>query len=202
MIKNFILILTILLPNAIKIAIYRKLFSWSIGKNVKVGISFISAQSVELDDGVKIGHFNIIKNLRCLKMGNDSSILNFNHFNHGKKEWINSFECGEKCSITSHHYFDCSGGIAIGDDIIFAGKSSQLWTHELNFNTHKLIIKSIDIGSNIYFGSSVLISPGSRIPSHCIIALGSVIPSKLSCDEWSLIAGNPAIFKKTLKNIE
>ncbi|MDF2519245.1 MAG: hypothetical protein K0R59_4541 [Sphingobacterium sp.] len=195
-----ILLISIFFPNPLKIFIYKKFLGWKIGKNVHIGMSYINVDNLIFHDNVTIGHFNIIKKLKKIEMGQNSGMFNFNEISGGEKEWENYFVTDHDCKITSKHHFDAGGGIQIGFDVIFAGCYSQVWTHELNFKTHLLITRPVIIGSNIYIGSKVGLSPGTSIPSHSVIAMGSIVPRKIDCDEWSLIAGNPAEFKKNINH--
>ena len=195
--KKIFYIFAVFLPNPIKIFIYRTFFKWKIGKNGKVGFSFIYAERVVLKDNVKIGHFNVINRLKYLEIGENSKIGNFNKiYGSGKIGWENCFIAGNNLGITSSHLFDVGGGIYIGNSVTVAGINSQIWSHEISLEQAKLIPKSTHIGSNIYIGSSVLLAPGCTIPSNSIVGLGAVVPAKLKSDDFSLIIGNPAVAKE------
>lgn len=189
-------------PNVAKIFVYTKIFKWEIGKNVKIGLSYIDCQNVVIEDNVKIGKNNDIRNLKYLKLGKNSSMDYSNHIHGGKYEdWNNTFIVGENCGITSNHHIDCGGGVYLGDSVIIAGSSSQIWSHEVNLEKNIFVTKPVHINSKVYVGSSVLLSPGVKIPSNTTIGLGTVVPSKFKCEEGSLIVGNPACAKQKHKEV-
>jgi hypothetical protein len=79
-VKKIILLLSVILPNFIKIFIYRRILGWQIGKKVKIGLSLIDAEKVIIKDNVRIGHFNSFRRLKKLELGNNVYLLNLNFF--------------------------------------------------------------------------------------------------------------------------
>lgn len=57
--------------------------------------------------------------------------------------------------------------------------------------------KHVIIGEKCWIGTRVIILPGAKIGKRCIIGAGSVVPDK-EYPDYSLIAGNPAVVKKSL----
>lgn len=196
LIKKIILLLAVILPNVLKISIYKRLFKWEIGDNVKIGLSYIDCDKVIIKDNAKIGHFNRIRTLKHFELGEKSTLGKLNRIFGGNYEnWVDTFIVGDGTGITSNHIFDSGGGIFIGDRVIIAGISSQMWTHSVNLEENIFVTKPITIKSRVYIGSSVLLSPGVIIPSRTTVGLGAVVPSKFSCAEGSLVVGNPACAK-------
>jgi acetyltransferase-like isoleucine patch superfamily enzyme len=189
-----------LLPNRLKILIYRKIFGWTIGNDVKIGYSYIYAKNVILVDRVHIGHFNVIQNLKFLKIGSDTYIANFNSiFGATYDGWGSSLDIGQSVSFMSHHFIDVGGKVVIGDRTIVGGRSTQIWSHSAgydSFGRNTLIPLNVFIGSGVYLGaSSALI--GCTIPDRAVVAAGSVVTKHFDAEILPiLIAGNPALIKK------
>ena len=55
---------------------------------------------------------------------------------------------------------------------------------------------SIEIGDNVWVCTRAVVLKGSKIPNGCIVGANAVVTSKYS-SEHALIAGNPAVIKKT-----
>ena len=57
----------------------------------------------------------------------------------------------------------------------------------------------ITIGDDCWLGGGVTVCPGVTIGPRCVIAAGSVVTKDIPAD--SLAAGNPAVVKRNLKNL-
>jgi acetyltransferase-like isoleucine patch superfamily enzyme len=193
-------LLCALLPNPLKILIYRKIFGWTIGSNVKIGYSYIYAKQVLLIDRIHIGHFNIIRNLNTLQIGSDTHIANFNSiFGAPYDNWEAKLHIGQGVKIMSHHFIDVGGKIDIGDRTVLGGRSTQLWGHTSGYDPFGNLTQTplnIHIGQDVYIGAkSALI--GCGIPDRTIIGAGSVVTKHFDPEPSPLlIAGNPATIKK------
>jgi acetyltransferase-like isoleucine patch superfamily enzyme len=196
----FLLLLAALLPSCIKVVAFRRLLGWTIGKNVKIGFSYIHANSVVLADHVRIGHFNIIRNIKFLKIGENSYIANLNSFFGATYEgWDSHLEIGQSVNFMSHHFLDVGGKIMIGDHTVIAGRDSQLWGHGLvydAFGSPSLKPLNVSIGSHVYIGARATLV-GCSIPDRTVVGAGSVVTKQFAPEPCPyLIAGNPAIIKK------
>lgn len=192
--RRFFLFFCIFLPNSIKIIIFRKFFHYNIGKSCSIGMSYIDCIDFTLGDNSSIGHFNTFSHLKYFKIGKKSSIGNFNSFSGSKnqREWCNSFDAGDYIGISSHHHFDVGGGITLDSNVVIGGINVQFWGHEINIEDGTTRSKPIKVGSQVYIASNVLIAPGAEIASNCVIGLGTVLPGKFKCEDFSLVVGNPA----------
>jgi acetyltransferase-like isoleucine patch superfamily enzyme len=197
---NFYLLLIVLLPNFLKLLIYRRLFGWKVGQNVKIGFSYIDAKNVVIGDCVCIGHGNIIRNLKSLRIGTDTYIANFNSFFGSTYEgWSSCVEIGQSVQLMSHHFLDVGGTIMIGNRVVIAGRDTQIWAHSVAFDsaaTPELQPLNVSIGSQVYVGArSTLV--GCAIPNQTVVGAGSVVTKQFLAEATPyLIAGNPAIIKK------
>jgi acetyltransferase-like isoleucine patch superfamily enzyme len=189
---------------------YRVFFGYRIGKRVRIGFSIIDAQECEIDDDVKIGHFNVIVAVKKLVIhdhvkigylniirggdevvvGRYSEIMRLNEINSiPDPDVVNPtdprFLLGAGSVITTGHKIDFTDRVQIGRRTIIGGRNSSLWTH------NRQRTRPITIGSLTYVGSEIRIAPGGSVPSRCIVGIGSVLTSELS-EEGQLIAGVPA----------
>lgn len=192
--RKFLLLFCIILPNPIKLFIFRRVFHYEIGDNCTIGMSYIDCRTFSLGDNSSIGHLNTFTHVKSFKMGEKSSVGNFNKFSGSKNQklWPNSFNSGDYIGISSHHHFDVGGGITLASNIVVGGVNVQFWGHEIDIEDGSTRSKPIKVESQVYIASNVLIAPGAKIGSNCIVGLGAVIPGKFRCDDFSLIIGNPA----------
>ena len=209
------LFLAAFLPSFLKRAFYRLFFGYKIGKNVKIGVSIIDVENCEIEDDVKIGHFNLLTSTKQLFIGNHTRIGHLNIIRGGDEvrigryveilrlNEINSipnplvfneidprFLLGSGSVITTSHKIDFTDKVEIGKRVILGGRNSSLWTH------NRQQTKPIIIGDYSYVGSEIRIVPGGEIPSKCVVGIASVITKKFE-GEFQLIAGVPAkVIKK------
>lgn len=93
---------------------------------------------------------------------------------------------GDECLINEQHLLDVVGTIRVGNGTWLAGFRSQFMTHGAS-----VVDRNIHIGERCFFGSAVLMAPGSAIGADCIVAMGSVVTKKIS-GSGSIISGVPA----------
>lgn len=181
-----------LLPSFL-ITFFLKLFNiipWR-DEGVKIGFSFVCVEHLDLYSGCKIGHFNLII-LPVLNMQKGSCIkhLNFikgnftvllrekalirmkNKISGPMKTDSNiEFILGKRSSIQVGHLFDVTANIIIGDQTLFAGVGTQVWTH--SFYLEKQGDGCHRIDGDIIIGNKVNIS------SRCIICCGISIKDNI-----------------------
>jgi hypothetical protein len=123
-------VFAMLLPHPVKRFLLRSVLGWSIGKDTKIGCSIISCAQVRIGANCQIGHFNLFRDLQTLEIGDETKIFNLNHFMASKhRDWPDCFSIGNNSQITSRHFFDCSGGVRIGNRCLIGGRDSEFWTH-------------------------------------------------------------------------
>jgi acetyltransferase-like isoleucine patch superfamily enzyme len=203
------LVATALLPGPVKRAVYRRVFGFRIGSGVRIGVSLIDAGSVDLSDGVRIGHFNLITAVKRLRAGEHSRVdalnivrggdvrlgayahvMRFNVLNaipdHDcTTEPESVLDIGAGAVITSGHRIDFTDRVTLGRNVIVGGRNSSFWTH------NRQETSPIEIGDFCYLGSEVRLAPGARLPSECILGMGAVLTSEVQ-EPRSLVAGVPA----------
>jgi acetyltransferase-like isoleucine patch superfamily enzyme len=204
------------LPSCLKRSLYRWFFRYRIGKGVRIGISIIDAGECSIEDGVSIGHFNVVTRVEKLtihdhvrighlniirggsevSLGRYSEIIRMNEINSiPDPEVVNEidprFLLGAGSIVTTGHKIDFTDRVEIGRRVILGGRNSSLWTH----NRQRTL--PIMIGDMTYIGSEIRMAPGSTIPPRSIVGIGSVITAQLA-EEGKLIAGVPA---KAIKDL-
>jgi acetyltransferase-like isoleucine patch superfamily enzyme len=213
----FLGLLIALLPNAVKLAIYRRFFGYEIDSNVRIGFSLLAGvQECSLATGVRIGHLNAFIGVAAVKIERDVRIGSMNLFRGGSQVVIgrnasvlrrnvcNSIpdaesanprspllEIGAGAVITTAHRIDFTDHVVIGHNVIIGGRSSSFWTH------NRQRTKPIVIGHHCYIGSDVKVAPGVEVAPLCIVALGAVLMGKFP-NEYTLIMGNPAVGSREL----
>jgi acetyltransferase-like isoleucine patch superfamily enzyme len=205
-----------LFPSFLKRSFYRWFFGYRIGKRVRIGLSIIDAGQCSIDDDVSIGHFNVfirvgkltirdharIGHLNIIRggaevsLGRYTEIIRLNEINSiPEPDVVNeidpTFVLGDGSIVTTGHKIDFTDRVEIGRRVILGGRNSSLWTH----NRQRTM--PIRIGSKVYIGSEIRMAPGSAIPAHSIVGIGSVITASLA-EEGKLIAGVPA---KAIKDL-
>jgi len=216
--KSRLLVLAVcaVLPSFLKRPLYRLFFGYKIGKRVRIGVSIIDARECNIDDDVRMGHFNVVTRVQKLtikdhvrighlniirggdevSLGRYCEIIRMNEINSiPEPEVVNQidpvFLLGDGSIVTTGHKIDFTDRVEIGRRVILGGRNSSLWTH----NRQRTL--PITIGSLVYIGSEIRMAPGSAIPSRSIVGIGSVITAALT-EEGKLIAGVPA---KTIKEL-
>jgi len=188
-------ILGALLPSDAKRFLFRHVLGWQIDEDVKVGFSIICSQTVCLGRNARIGHGNLFWDLKAVDIGPDTVLLNLNHF-VGGKGGVDAFWIGEVSKITSRHFFDCSGGIKIGDHALIGGRDSQLWTHYFDAKSDRIQLRGLVIGERCYICARATLIY-CHVPPCSVVAAGSVVTGDFTGEgPGLLLAGNPAVVKR------
>ncbi|MEM6611248.1 MAG: hypothetical protein AAF652_03155 [Cyanobacteria bacterium P01_C01_bin.72] len=195
-------ILAVFLPHPLKILCYRRFFGWQIGNNVNIGFSYLEGENIFIEDNAKIGHFNIIRNLKLLKISKNAYVANFNQFYGDRRKragWKRELILAERVKVMSHHFMDVSGSIKIGAETTIAGRDTHFWSHGRIYHEDKpkLGTVNIEIGEKTYVGARATLI-GCSIPDGSIVGAGSIVNKSFEGeDNYSfLLAGNPAQIKK------
>lgn len=197
----------LLFPWPLRRIIMRTFFKAKIGDGTYVGFSLLHAERIEIGEGTRIGHFNLIKGLSLLKLDSYVSIGNFNWISGSPVRVSNHFisidrvpalVMGRHAALTQFHRLDCSDSIHFGEFSILAGYGSQLLTHSINIAYSKQLVSSVSVGAYTFIGTRSVLLPGSVLPNYCVLAAGSVLVTSHD-DEYTLYGGVPA---KVLKSLD
>src|ERR1043165_3116259 len=183
-------------PGFVKRPLYRWLFSYKIGKRVRLGLSLIDARECEIADDARGGHLNVIRGGEEVSLGRYAEIIRLNEINSIPDPIVVNptdprFILGDGSIVTAGHKIDFTDRVSIGRRTILGGRNSSLWTH------NRQRTRPVEIGELTYVGSEIRVAPGGVIPSRCIVGIGSVITGRLE-GEYMLIAGVPAKAVKQL----
>ena len=120
-------------------------------------------------------------------------------FGDGSSIYDSSFvfgtpKIGDKVWIGPFTIIDASGGLNIGNNVTISA-GVHIYTHDnikqtLLGKKIPLNLESITIGNNTYIGPNSIISKGSSIGKHCVVATNSFLNKSFS--DNSIIGGNPA----------
>jgi len=109
-------------------------------------------------------------------------------------------ELGKDIYIAQGNWFNGSGGISIGDEVIFGPRSLIVTSNHTkkdgSFRYGPSILKPIRIDRGCWIGGNCSILAGVHIEHGSIIAANAVVHKNVKKN--SLYAGNPAVFKKTI----
>lgn len=196
-----LLFCAVLLPWRLKSLLLRHALGWSLHPTSRIGLSLIDATNVRLGPGARIGHFNVIRGLTHLDMGEAAIIGNWNWFSaasmfleRDKATRIVSFRglrLASESSITSRHYIDCSGGITIGHHTIVGGVRTTILTHQIDPAQSRQTTSGVSIGSYCFVSSNVTVVPGASIGDRVVVAMGATVVGSLE-EGAALYGGVPA----------
>lgn len=164
---------------------YTALKRYKIHPSARIGRSIILAKELHLEKNAEIGTGNIIKHIDFLYLGESSHLRNFNQItgipsgNNNHFQHVANRKCemivGKESSITSKHYFDCTGGIYIKDYCLLAGNSSVFLTHSIEPKECRQDASSISIGNYCFIGHNTTILKGCLLPDKVIIGACSLV---------------------------
>jgi acetyltransferase-like isoleucine patch superfamily enzyme len=199
-----------LLPGPLKRGLLRGLFGYRIGRRVRIGLSVLDADAVELADDVRIGHFNLVVQVGRLEAGRHVEIGHFNVIRGGERVSLGPYatvmrfnvlnaipdhDCtttprselvlGAGAIVVSGHRIDFTDRVSLGRNVIVGGRSSSFWTHNRQ-QTAPIVIEDF-----CYLGSEIRVAPGARLAAESILALGAVLSGEIR-EGRSLVGGVPA----------
>jgi acetyltransferase-like isoleucine patch superfamily enzyme len=201
MLKNALMLLSIALPWSLRRGFLERQFGYSIHPTSRIGLSWIFPRRLIMEEGSRIGHFNVCKNADLLHLGAESII--------GQLNWITGFPLGSSrhfahqvdrqpeliverhAGISSRHFIDCTARVRIGAFTTLAGYRSQLITHSIDLEAGRQSSEPIDIGEYCFLGTEAVILGGSSLPHHCVLGAKSLLNKKFD-EPYYLYGGVPA----------
>ncbi len=158
-------------------------------------------KAFEMGPGSRIGPWNMIKNLRAVRLEAEASIGRLNvvsahplfarHYSRGARLVV-----GERAYLTSRHQLDCSGGVSIGALSALAGHQSRVMTHSIDLERDAQAAYPVVIGERSFVGARCLLLGGAELPARSVLAAGSVlVRGRVEERPAGLYAGVPAKYK-------
>ena len=206
-------------PSKFKNWLYKIILNYDIDSSSKIGYSIILSNEVYLISAT-IGSFNLIYNVKNIKMNTNAIIGNRNIVKHltgmelmsgsrigNANNFVKDPSVGENgrlkigCNslITAKHMMDFTDDIIIGNDTVIGGTGSQFWTHGFDIYRHG-ISGPIYIGNNCYIAASCLISLGVSVADRNQIGLGTVLYKSINSTD-GLWVSNLLVRKKECEDI-
>lgn len=204
MLKRMMVAVVGLAPSSkVKLALLR-LLGWRIGQGTSVGPGlYLRLTSVTLGSDVRIGPFNVIRDMAEVTIEARGRI--------GQWNWISAaaplveargggfLRIGADSAVTSRHYMDCSGGVAIGHHTTVAGVRSTFITHGIAWKTAQQTSGGIIIGNYCIVSSNVAVAPGTTIDHRVVVGMGSVVSNNVGPGGSLYVGGRATAVKSGLE---
>jgi acetyltransferase-like isoleucine patch superfamily enzyme len=205
--RKLLSLTVVVFPLALKVGVYRRVFGYKIGRRVKIGLSWINVEKLEIGDYVMIGNFNRFKSIPSVRIGDHTRIGLGNTFT-STTEFTNpqrialrgnrpELIIGCHCGISMLHYFDVQDTFTIGSFTTIAGTGSVFFTHYLDVLNAKQMTRPITIGDYCMVGSNARFVPGAGVANCSVVGMGAVL-TKLVTETHVMIGGNPAVIVRRL----
>jgi len=178
---------------------YRLFFGYQINGDSKIGMfNYISCREVILQDAM-IGSFNLIivskltmapgsfilrrnriKHLNMLTI-KENGLINMGNFIGAQKTNEGQFKfdsqnlvLGKRSEILRNNYFDVVRPIIIGDNVVFGGQGSEIWTHGFEVD-RTMLLGGVTFGDNIFIGSKCIFTKNVQVGNNITIGPGSIV---------------------------
>jgi acetyltransferase-like isoleucine patch superfamily enzyme len=199
--KTLLRFLSFLLPWGLRRSFLEKQFGYSIHPTSRIGFAWIFPRQLVMEEGSRIGHLNVCKNIDLFHIGAHAVV--------GQLNWITGFPSGpsrhfghqpdrrpelileKHAGISSRHLIDCTARVRIGAFATIAGFRSQLLTHSIDLTAGRQTAQPIDIGEYCFTGTNSVMLGGSALPHHSVLGAQSLLNKKWE-EPYRLYAGVPA----------
>jgi len=199
--KTVLAILSFLLPWSLRRSLLEKQFGYSIHSSSRIGFAWIFPRRLIMEEGSRIGHLTLCKNIDLLHLGAHAIV--------GQLNWITGFPSGpsrhfahqaerrpeliieQHAGISSRHLIDCTARVRIGAFATIGGFRSQLLTHSIDFNAGRQTAEPIKIAEYSFTGTNSVVLGGSVLPHHSVLGAQSLLNKKWD-EPYRLYAGVPA----------
>lgn len=199
--KTLLMFFSLLLPWGMRRSLLEKQFGYSIHPDSRIGFAWIFPRRLVMEEGSRIGHLTLCKNIDLLQLGAHAII--------GQLNWITGFPSGASrhfahqperrpeliiethAGISSRHLIDCTARVRIGAFATIGGFRSQLLTHSIDFEAGRQTAEPIEIGEYSFIGTNAVVLGGSVLPHHSVLGAQSLLNKKWD-EPYRLYAGVPA----------
>jgi len=152
-------------------------------RGAKIGfLNQILVDKLNLEKNASIFKMNRIKSINILSLKDNAEIRSGNFIGAPAKgtegnsiNFVNQNVYVERnSSILRSNYFDVVNEIIIGENVVFGGNGSEIWTHGFTVK-RKMITDKVIFENDIFIGSNCIFTKGIKIVSETTIAPGSVV---------------------------
>jgi carbonic anhydrase/acetyltransferase-like protein (isoleucine patch superfamily) len=200
-VKRISILFSSLLPWPARRAFLQRRFGYSIHPSCRIGLSWIAPTRLIMEEGARIDHLTLCKNIDLLHMKAHSLI--------GRGNWITGFPLGpsrhfahqpdrqpqlivgEHSAITHRHLIDCTNTVTIGKFSTFAGMQSQILTHTIDVEQGRQTSAPVRIGDYCFVGTNSVLLGGGALPDFCVLGAKSLL-NKAFTETYQLYGGVPA----------
>jgi acetyltransferase-like isoleucine patch superfamily enzyme len=199
--RQFLYLLSFLLPWPIRRRMMQVLFGYQIHPTSRIGLAWVRPGELMMGKNSRIGHLTVCKGLSLLQLGESASI--------GRGNWITGFPAGhpnhfahqadrkpqlvvgDHAAITNRHIIDCTNSVSIGRFSTFAGFRSQILTHSIDLESCRQSSAPISIGVYCFVGTDCVLLGGSALPDYSVLGAKSLLNKRYE-ETCCLYAGVPA----------
>jgi hypothetical protein len=201
MVKQLLMFLSLFLPWKLRRLILQKQFGHQIDPSCRIGFCWIFPSRLIMEEGSRIDHLTLCKNIDLLHLKAHSSI--------GRGNWITGFPLGpsvhfaqekdrqpqlileQHSAITHRHLIDCTNSVTIGKFTTLAGFQSQILTHTIDIEQGRQRSAPVRIGNYCFVGTNSVLLGGSVLPDFCVLGAKSLL-NKCFSETHQLYGGVPA----------
>lgn len=199
--RPLLMFLSALLPWALRRALLQKQFGYSIHPGARIGFAWIFPRRLIMEEGARIGHLTLCKNIDLLHLGAHAVI--------GQLNWITGYPSGSSthfahqtdrspelimeahAGMSSRHFIDCTSRVRIGAFSTIAGYRSQFITHSIDLEAGRQSSQPIEVGEYCFVGTNAVLLGGSALPHHSVLGAMSLLNKKWT-EPFQLYGGVPA----------
>ena len=199
--KKVLMLLSLFLPWKMRRLFLERQFGYEIHPTCRMGFSCIFPARLIMEEGSRIEHLTVCKNIDLLHLRPHASI--------GRGNWITGFPLipsphfaeekdrhpelivGEHSAITHRHFIDCTNSVVIGRFTTMAGFQSQILTHSIDLEKNRQTSAPVRVGDYCFIGTNCVLLGGSSLPNYSVLGAKSLL-NKSFAESHQLYAGVPA----------
>lgn len=199
--KRILMLLSLFFPWEMRRSILQRQFGYQIHPSCRIGFCWIFPSRLIMEEGSRIDHLTLCKNIDLLHMKAHSSI--------GRGNWITGFPIGpsrhfaaekdrqpqlilgENSALTHRHLIDCTNTVTIGHFTTVAGFQSQIITHTIDIEQSRQTSAPVQIGNYCFVGTNSVLLGGSALPDFSVLGAKSLLNKRFT-ETHQLYGGVPA----------
>lgn len=194
MLRPLLALIVARLPGELRSRLLRPL-GWQVDPSAKIGLSWVSVESLRLGPRARIGHLCAIDRLELAALAERAEIGNGTRV-RGTNQGEGSLRMGTAAVIGGEHHLDAGAGVELGTYASLAGRGTQVWTHHRRRRhpERELETAPVRIGERAYVGPRAVLLPGVELAEGVTVAPGAIVSADAAaeCRAGGLLAGNPA----------